>query len=88
VILKGGGQTVRVWIKLLSTYRRYLPPDAQGSAYSLEVPVGIRIEELRALLPIPTDESQVILVNGRTPVSGQVLEEGDMVALFPSMAGG
>jgi molybdopterin converting factor small subunit len=79
---------VKVWIKLLSTYRRYLPSDAQRSTYNLEVPASIRIEELRALLPVPIDDSQVILINGQTHRSGQVLGEGDTVAIFPSMAGG
>jgi hypothetical protein len=79
---------VRVWIKLLSTYVRYLPSDAQRSAYSLTVPAGTRLEELRSQLPVPADERQVILINGRTPLSGQILEEGDTVTVYPSMAGG
>lgn len=79
---------MKVWIKLLSTYRKHLPPDAQGSAYSLEVPAGIQVEALRAHLPKPADETQVILINGRTPLPRQVLEEGDTVAIFPSVAGG
>jgi len=79
---------VRVRVKLLSTYEKYLPADALGAAYSLKVPPGTRIEELRAQLPVPTDRSEVILINGRTPLAGQVLDEGDAVAIFPAMAGG
>jgi len=79
---------VKVCVKLLSTYRKYLPADARGSTYSLEVPAGIRIEELRAQVPVPADESQVVLINGRTPLAGQVLEESDTIAIFPAMAGG
>lgn len=79
---------MKVWIRLLSTYTRYLPADARGSTYSIDIPDGAQIEELQAQLPIPTDESQVILVNGRTPLASQVLEEGDIVAIFPAMAGG
>ena len=79
---------MKVWIKLLSTYTKYLPAGAQGSAYSLDVPAGTRIEELWAQLPFLTDEGQVVLINGRTPVVGQVLEEADTIAIFPAMAGG
>jgi molybdopterin converting factor small subunit len=79
---------VKVWIKLLSTYREYLPAEAEGSAYSLEVTAGTRVEALQARLPVPADEGQVVLINGRTPLPGQVLEEGDTVAIFPAMAGG
>jgi molybdopterin converting factor small subunit len=79
---------VKVWIRLLSTYTRYLPADAQGSAYSIDIPDGARIEELQVQLPVPADEGQVILVNGRTPFASQVLEEGDTIAIFPAVAGG
>jgi len=81
-------QVVKVWIKLLSTYAKYLPADVAGCAYSLEISAGTRIKTLQAQLPIPADESQVVLINGRTPLPGQVLEEGDTVAIFPAMAGG
>jgi molybdopterin converting factor small subunit len=37
---------------------------------------------------VPTDGAAVILVNGRTAEPGQVLQEGDAVAVFPAMAGG
>ncbi len=79
---------MRVEVRLLSTYRRYLPADAQGATYSMDVPIGTRIESLLTCLPIPPDDDQVILINGQTPLAGQVLEEGDTVAIFPTMAGG
>lgn len=79
---------MRVYVRLLSTYRERLPANARGSTYSLEVPIGTRIEELRAQLPVPADEGQVVLINGQTPLAGQVLQEGDTIALFPAMAGG
>jgi len=79
---------VKVSLKLFGTYRKYLPTSTQGSICSLDVLVGTRIEELQALVPIPTDENLVILINGRTPLAGQVLEEGDTIAIFPAMAGG
>jgi molybdopterin converting factor small subunit len=52
------------------------------------VPIGTRIESLLTCLPVPPDDDRVILVNGRSPQWGQVLEEGDTVAAFPAMAGG
>ena len=79
---------MQVHIKLLNVYRKYMPADAQGPTFSLDVPTGSRIEELLAQLPIPSDESQVVLINGRTPRAGQILEPDDTVAIFPAMAGG
>jgi molybdopterin converting factor small subunit len=79
---------VRVQVRLLGTYRRYLPASAHGATYSMDVPIGTRIESLLTCLPVPPDDDRVILVNGRSPQWGQVLEEGDTVAAFPAMAGG
>lgn len=79
---------MRVHVRLLGVYREYLPANARGSTYSLETPSGTRIEELQVQLPVPVDERQVVLINGRIPLAGQVLEEGDTIAVFPAMAGG
>ncbi len=79
---------MQVHIKLLNVYRKYMPADAQGPTFSLDIATGSRIEELLAQLPIPAAESQVVLINGRTPQSGQILEQGDTVAIFPAIAGG
>ena len=79
---------MRVTIKFLGVYRKYLPANARGTTVCLETPSGTRIETLQAQLPIPVEQGQVILINGRTPQSGQILEEGDTIAVFPAMAGG
>ena len=54
----------------------------------IETPSGIRIETLLVQLPVPVEQGRVILINGRTPLPGQILEEGDTIAVFPAMAGG
>ena len=78
---------MRVRIKLLATYRRYLPPGA-SSPYELEIPVETCVEDLLARLPVPQEEAKVVLVNGLGPQPGQVLREGDILCLFPAAAGG
>ncbi|MGD8996506.1 MAG: MoaD/ThiS family protein [Anaerolineae bacterium] len=78
---------MRITLKLFATFRRYLPPDSQGDACPLEVPAGTLVAEVLDRFDVPTGGS-VILVNGRTAEPGQVLREGDVVAVFPAMAGG
>jgi molybdopterin converting factor small subunit len=79
---------VRVYVRLLGVYREYLPVNVRGSTYSLDVSSGARIEELLSLAPVPSEERQIVLINGRTPLEGQVLEEGDTIAILPAAAGG
>jgi sulfur carrier protein ThiS len=79
---------VKVQIKLLATYGRYLPPGTESSSYETEIPEGTRVEDLLRRLPLPPNHASVVLVNGRGPEPEQVLQEGDVVCLFPAMAGG
>lgn len=42
-----------------------------------------------ARFSVPTDDgASVILINGRSVEPERVLEEGDVIAAFPAMAGG
>ncbi|MGD2145350.1 MAG: MoaD/ThiS family protein [Anaerolineae bacterium] len=79
---------MKITLKLFATFRRYLPPQAQGSAFELDVPVGSSVADVLSRFEVPTDGAAVLLVNGRTADPGQVLEEGDALAAFPAMAGG
>lgn len=77
----------RVQVKLLATYRQYLPPDASSSSYEVAVAPGTPLEDFLMQLPVPV-EGSVVLVNGRSPQPGQVLQDKDVVCLFPAVAGG
>ncbi len=78
---------MRIEIKLLATYRRHLPTGSLSSSYQMTVAEGTLVDELLPQLPVPAEDS-VVLVNGRGPQPGQLLQEGDVVCLFPAIAGG
>ena len=79
---------MKVTLKLLVTYRKYLPPEAENGVIELDVPPGTTAVGLVGEFGVPTDEVSVILVNGRTPGPDDVLQEGDAVFVFPALAGG
>jgi molybdopterin converting factor small subunit len=80
---------MNVRLKLFASYRKHLPTDSPGGVCALDVPAGTRAADLLARFGVPTgDGASVILVNGRSVEPGRVLEEGDIVAAFPAMAGG
>lgn len=79
---------MRVLIRFIATYRSYLPPEAAGNSCVLEVAPGTSAEDLVGQYGIPLDNSSVILVNGHTVDLAAPLQEGDVLAAFPAMAGG
>jgi molybdopterin converting factor small subunit len=79
---------MKVELKLFATFRQYLPPGTVGSAAAVEVAAGAQVADLLAQLGVPHHDSTMILVNGRSAGLERVLEENDVVAVFPAMAGG
>ena len=79
---------MKVRLKLFATFRRYLPPGTQGNACDVVVPEETPISELLSRFGVPEKESLMILVNGRDAGPDWILQEGDVVAVFPALAGG
>lgn len=79
---------MQIWIKLLANYRNYLPEGTNGDQISIVVPEDIRLEKILEMFSIPPIPESVVLINGRTMVPGEPLNEGDVICAFSAMAGG
>ncbi len=79
---------MKVRLKLFAVFRRYLPPGTKGNACDVEVPEGTQVSDLLSQFGLSEKESRTILVNGRDAGPDRVLQDGDVVAAFPTMAGG
>jgi sulfur carrier protein ThiS len=79
---------MQVYVKLIATYREYLPPGTRGNTASVDVLPGSSVEEVLAPFGIPLDDSSVIALNGRTVPLDTTVSEGDKVAAFSAVAGG
>jgi molybdopterin synthase sulfur carrier subunit len=79
---------MNISLKLIATYRKFLPEGTPGNTIKLEITPGTKVEVLVSTFGIPVDDTSVIVVNGQTPVDGQELEDGDVVSVFPALAGG
>lgn len=60
----------------------------ERAGYCHEVPAGSTVGGVLASLPIPQGEVYTFFVNGRHTERDQVLEEGDVVSVFPAVGGG
>lgn len=80
---------MKIEVRLFATLRRLLPAGSTGKSAVLEVADGLRLAELIRQLGIAPGMAHLTLVNGVHQGETDVpLREGDMVAIFPAVAGG
>jgi len=79
---------VRVEVRLFATLAAYLPPTSREGAVTLDVPAGSTVRDVMQHLGIPADLERVSLVNGGDASAGHALQSGDIVTIFPPLAGG
>ena len=84
---------MHVTLKLYATLADYLPPAARLThAVDLEVPAETTIESLTRPYNLPVKLTHLVLVNGvfvpRSERGEHRLKEGDVVAIWPPIAGG
>ncbi len=79
---------MKVAVHLTATLRAYLPPGARGDSVVLDVPDGTTVDQVVHSLRIPSELERLTVVNGLDATPGQRLVEGDVLSVFPPLAGG
>jgi len=84
---------MQIKFKLFATLQHKLPPEAVSHAVDIDVDESITIHQVLARFAVTPEEAHLILVNGldidcnsRDQVGG--LKEGDVLAVWPEVAGG
>ena len=78
---------MRITVKLYATLRRYYP-QVPRDGLPLEVPPGTTIADVLPRLGLPDAVPLVAMVNEKVEHLDYVLSEGDVLSLFPPVAGG
>jgi molybdopterin converting factor small subunit len=79
---------VRVEVRLFATLERYLPPGSHAGVAVLDVPQGSTAADVARQLGIPIGLERVLLINGRDATPDRLLAAGDVLDLYPPLAGG
>ena len=79
---------MEIEVKLFATLRDYLPKGSSRFSCKMEVDRQIRVQDIISRLKIPEEMPKIILVNGIHGKKDQILEEGDVLSIFPPVAGG
>lgn len=79
---------MKVAVHLTATLRAYLPAGTVGDNVVLDFAEGATVDQVVHSLRIPRELERLIVVNGRDAVPDQTLSEGDVLSVFPPLAGG
>lgn len=79
---------MKVRIRLFATLAAYLPAGAAGDGVTIEVPGGTTVGQVIRSLAVPDSLEFLSVVNGQDASSDQSLLDGDVLTLFPPLAGG
>jgi len=80
---------VIVEIKVFSTLRDHVSsPEKRPEGDRWDIPEGESVAGVLKRLGLPRDQDKILLVNGRHAREEKVLEEGDVLYIFPPVSGG
>ena len=79
---------VEVKIKLFANLREYHPDEDDKKSYTLNMEEGSTLKDLYKKLEIPEDEVKMTFINNLKQPIDYKLQEGDVIAIFPPIAGG
>ena len=75
-------------IRLFANLAQLLPPGSKNKRAKITVKDGVTVDELLKELKIPSNVTNVIMVNGTHQNRSTRLNEGDVVSVIPPVTGG
>ena len=75
-------------VRLFSLLSKYLPEGATGRSIRLTVPEGTTVSQVLDQLGVPLGLSKLIFINGVHSKPDTVLGNGNVLGVFPPIAGG
>ena len=80
---------MKIELRLFASLRKKLPPGSPRGKCDLELADGATIDEVLAHMGIPHASAQMVLLNGEHDRDfSRVLRDGDVLSIFPPVAGG
>ena len=83
---------MNISIEFYASLMQYLPPGSSRFRREIKVDNGLKLNPLIAQYHISTEEAHIVLVNGHFVYAEDravhVLEEDDVISIWPPVAGG
>jgi molybdopterin converting factor small subunit len=79
---------MEIELRLFSTFREYLPEGSDTFSCKKSVPAETAVKEVADEMKLPADIPKIFVVNGNVVTGDHTLRDGDVVSIFPPVAGG
>ena len=75
-------------MRLYATFRDYLPQDSGSFSFKRSLEKETAVNKIAEEISLPPDIPKIFIVNGNVVTAEYVLHDGDVVSIFPPVAGG
>ncbi len=79
---------MEIEVKLFANFRDYLPKGSDKFSSKIKVDTSERVADVLRKLGLPEDYPKIILINGVHAKEDDKLKDGDVLSVFPPVAGG
>jgi len=77
-----------VEVRLFATFRDYLPRGSESFSFRKSLEREMAVSRVAEDINLPHDIPKIFIVNGNVVTGDYVLHDGDVVSIFPPVAGG
>ncbi len=79
---------MKIEVRLFATFREFLPAGCVGYSFFKVLDRETTAGEVVGGLGLPEDVPKIVIVNGTHSEPDRVLNDGDVLSVFPPVAGG
>ena len=79
---------ITITVRMFSSFMKYLPPEKTGDTCVLNTELNVSVAQLLDQLHVPADIAKVITVNDENQKEDYVLQDCDVLKIFPIARGG
>ena len=79
---------MEIEVRLFATFRDYLPQETESFSFRKSLESEKPVSRIAEEVNLPSDIPKIFIVNGNVVTGEYVLHDGDVLSIFPPVAGG